>query len=147
MHDSDQIFCLHTRAGFFSISVRHFVRGEYYFRICPLITVFWGHQECLGRWYMLIRRVCQILIIELTVPVGQHRLMIISPSVTVRRIRVFTVGTYQLNIMYSYYRRQLSVMISGIRQFLSCVMDSVLRGLCLNGICQPSGSQYKKNLR
>ncbi len=54
VHDSNQVFCLHTRTGFFGISVRHFVRRKHYFRICPLITVFRGHKERLGRWYMFI---------------------------------------------------------------------------------------------
>ena len=69
----------------------------------------------LGRRYMFIRRISQILIIKLAVPIGQHRLMVICPSIAVRRIGMFPVGAYQLDIMHSYHRRQLSVVISRVR--------------------------------
>ena len=126
MHDGNQVFCLHTRTGSLRISVGNFIRRKHDFRICPVISVFRSHQKSLGRRNMLIRRICQILIIELPIPIGQHRLVIISPSSTIRRIRMFTIGTYQLNIMHSHYRRQLSIMIGGIRKFGSSVMYPVL---------------------
>ena len=48
---------------------------------------------------MLIRRICQILIIELLIPIGQHRLVIISPSSTIRHIPTGDDFTAQLGTL------------------------------------------------
>ena len=40
VHDGNQVFSLHTRTGFFGISIRYLIRWKYNFGICPLITVF-----------------------------------------------------------------------------------------------------------
>ena len=105
MHDSDQIFCFYTGTTLFGITVRHFIRRENNNRICPIISIFGSHQKSLGGRHMFIGNIGQILQIELSVPISQHRLMIIGPPIAIGGIRIFPVSPHHLYVMYTDYGR------------------------------------------
>ena len=47
VHNGNQIFGLHTRTRLFGISIGHFIRRKYNFRIRPVISILRSHQKSL----------------------------------------------------------------------------------------------------
>ena len=126
MHDGIQIFRLVCASGL-GIAIGNPVDREKGHRVCPVITVFRGHQESLWGRNMLVRRIGKIMHIELSVPISQHGLMIVCPSIAVIGCRMFPVGTHHLNIVYPYHGWQLPVMTGRVRQLRACIVYSILR--------------------
>ena len=102
VHHRIQILGL-VRTSFLGKSVGYPIDGKQGLRSCPTITVFGSHQKRLGRRYMFVLWIRQIVHIEFPVPISQHRLVVIGPSVTVFRGRIFTVGPHHLNGMHSHH--------------------------------------------
>src|SRR6476469_1409429 len=88
---------------------------------------------------MLSHRITQILQIELIVPISQHSLMAVSPVGSTGPFGTLPVGSKNLNIVHTYGRCQLSMMIIHVHQSRSCVTDCVLCAgflhICKNKKC------------
>ena len=104
----------------------------------PVVTILGCLEQSTPSTDMLVDRIGKIVHVELTVPIGHHRLMIVGPAVIVWRIEVIaTVGTHCLNIMHTYCRRKSSVVAVGIRKLCACIMYAFLS--CESEGCQTGG--------
>ena len=131
VHHGLDILCHHTRQFFLGRSVGHFIIREELHGSRPRITICGCHQHRLTRCLMLMTRIGKIMHIKFPMPIGHHRLMVVSP---------WLGTTHQLDVMYTYNRTQSAVMATGIGYFRSGIMHHItdiygcgatLRFLCI----------------
>ena len=102
VHDSHKILCLQARI-FFRLfkSVGHFVFREQLHWVCPCVSVSRGLQHCDSWRLMLAAWVGKIVHIELSLPVCNHRLVVVCGSL---------FGTHGLYAMHSHHGGESAVM-------------------------------------
>ena len=132
MHDGCQIFG-YPFIFWLCVTIGNFINGEKYLWIRPCITVGRSLQKGLRWWNVFSHFAAQVLDIKFTIPIGHHRLVIVCPAVAVRYVRILAVGSHNLNVVHTNYRRKLSVVVSRIGKSRACIMDFVL---CRELICR-----------
>ena len=77
--------------------------GKQYLWLRPVIAVLGGLEHG-ARWrYMLVAGVTEEVQIELVVPIGHHRLMVVRPTVVIRCGGVLAVGMHSLDVVDAHY--------------------------------------------
>ena len=97
---------------------------------------------------MLAHRVAKIVHPEAALPIGKHRLMIVSPRQYVSlRIAIISQCSHYLNIVHAYYWHQSSIMTIWICQRSARIMRLrhaifLLLRKCRTADCQTKGCDY-----
>ena len=114
VHDGHQVLGFHPRVFLrFLESVRHLVFREQHHRIRPCVSVLGCLQHGLSRRLVLRARVGEIVHVEFTIPVGNHRLMVVCRPL---------LGAHSLDVVHSHCGRQPSVVACWQRNLLACVV-------------------------
>ena len=116
VHHRLDILRHHTGQFFLGRSVGHFIFREELHGSRPRITIGGCHQHRLTRCLMLMTRIGKIMHIKFPMPIGHHRLMVVSP---------WLGTTHQLDVVYTHNRTQSTVMATRIGYLCTGVMHHI----------------------
>ena len=97
-----------------SETVRNAIDREEHLGVGPGVTILRGLDHGHRGGYMLIHGVAEVVHVERTTPVGQHRLVVVGPAVTVGGVGKVAVGTHGLDVVNTHHGRQGTVVHVGI---------------------------------
>ena len=95
-------------------------------RLTPMPPVLRVTKQCLSRRHMFCLYVGQILHKESTLPPGNHRRMVIGPSIPIARcLHIVPAGTHDLIILHSHSMTQASVLKADVHILTAMNPNSV----------------------
>ena len=115
VHDGDEVVGLLLAPGLLE-SLRHLHLGEEYLWRAPLVAVARGLQHGVRGWDMLVAGVAEVMDVELVVPIGHHRLVVIGPALSVGLGGMLAVGAQYLDVVHTHHGRQSAVVAVGVAE-------------------------------
>ena len=116
MHDGFQVVGGRKVLACLRPAFRHWIGREELHGVRPFVAVFGCLHDGLAGSLMLVAGICQIVQVELPVPIGYHRLMVIGPGL---------LATHGLDSMDTHHGLQAAVVTFRTRNGSACIVNHI----------------------